>query len=112
MNSKKLSGFCQRSELDMAKKKQSQICIITVTGKDQVGIIAKISNAMYRADVNIVDVNQNIMEDYFVMTMACDIAGANISIQKIQKRLATISKEMDLNITFQNETIFKMMHRV
>lgn len=96
----------------MPKKKQSQICIITVTGKDKVGIIAKISNAMYRADVNIVDVNQNIMEDYFVMTMACDIAGTNITMEKIQKRLATIANEMDLNITFQNETIFKMMHRV
>ncbi|MCF7955749.1 MAG: ACT domain-containing protein [Phycisphaerae bacterium] len=96
----------------MPKKKQSQICIITVTGKDKVGIIAKISNAMYRAGVNIVDVNQNIMESYFVMTMACDIAEANITIEKIQQRLATIANEMNLNITIQNETIFKMMHRV
>jgi len=96
----------------MPKKKQSQICIITVTGQDQVGIIAKVSNAMYRINVNIVDVNQKIMEQYFVMTMACDIADANISIEKIQQRLSTIANEMALNITFQNETIFKMMHRV
>ena len=101
-----------KGSIVMSKKNQSQICIITVTGKDQVGIIAKISNAMYRADVNIVDVNQKIMEDYFVMTMACDIADANIPIEKIQKRLAAIANEMDLKITLQNETIFKMMHRV
>jgi ACT domain-containing protein len=105
-------ALARERRIEMPKKKQSQICIITVTGKDQVGIIAKISNAMYKINVNIVDVNQKIMEQYFVMTMACDIAGANITIEKIQKRLATIANEMDLNITFQNETIFKMMHRV
>jgi ACT domain-containing protein len=105
-------ALARERRIEMPKKKQSQICIITVTGKDQVGIIAKISNAMYKINVNIVDVNQKIMEQYFVMTMACDIADANITIEKIQKRLATIAKEMDLNITFQNETIFKMMHRV
>ena len=96
----------------MAKKKESQICIITVTGKDKVGIIAKISNACARSNINIVDVNQKIMEEFFVMTMACDIAGASVSMEEIQKRLAKIAKDMDLNITFQNETIFKMMHRV
>jgi len=96
----------------MPKKKQSQICIITVTGKDKVGIIAKISNALCKANINIVDVNQKIMEHYFVMTMACDIAGASLSIEKIQQRLSKIATDMDLNITFQNETIFKTMHRV
>jgi len=96
----------------MAKKKESQICIITVTGKDKVGIIAKISNACARASINIVDVNQKIMEEYFVMAMACDIADASVSMEEIQKRLGRIAKEMELNITFQNETIFKMMHRV
>lgn len=96
----------------MAKKKQSQICIITVTGKDKVGIIAKMSNALYIANVNIVDVNQKIMKDYFVMTMACDIEGANLSIDKIREGLGAVANELDLNITLQNENIFKMMHRV
>ncbi len=96
----------------MAKKKESQICIITVTGKDKVGIIAKISNACARSKINIVDVNQKIMAEYFVMMMACDIADASVSMEEIQKRLGRIAKDMELNITFQNETIFKMMHRV
>ena len=96
----------------MARKNESQICSITVTGIDKVGIIAKISTTLSRANVNIVDVNQKIMEDYFVMTMACDIAKTELSIEQIQKRLARIAKDMGLNITFQNETIFKMMHRV
>ncbi len=92
--------------------KQSQICIITITGIDKVGIIARISNAMAKANINIIDVNQKIMEKYFVMTMACDIAEANVDIQQIQITLQQIAYEMELNITFQNEKIFKMMHRV
>lgn len=93
-------------------KKQSQICIITITGIDKVGIIARISNAMAEADINIIDVNQKIMEKYFVMTMACDIAESRVDIQQIQITLQQIAYEMELNITFQNEKIFKMMHRV
>ncbi len=96
----------------MASKKQSQICIITVTGKDRVGIIAKLATAMAKANINIVDVNQKIMEDYFVMTMAVDIAKSTISIPQIHKKLDKIGQDMKLKVTFQDETIFKMMHRV
>ncbi|MCK5175130.1 MAG: ACT domain-containing protein [Planctomycetes bacterium] len=96
----------------MAKKKESQICIITVTGNDKVGIIAKISNACARATINIVDVNQKIMEQYFVMTMACDITDATAEIDKLHKQLGRLGEDMDLNITFQHENIFKMMHRM
>ena len=94
------------------RRGQSQICIITVTGKDRVGIIAKLANAMAKANINIVDVNQKIMEDYFVMTMAVDIAKAAISIPQIHKRLDKIAEQMKLTITLQDEKIFKMMHRV
>ena len=96
----------------MAKKKTRQICIVTVTGIDKVGIIAKISVLMSKANVNIIDVSQRIMEEYFVMTMACDITDATTDMDKIQKQLSRLAKDMDLNITFQHENIFKMMHRV
>lgn len=85
---------------------------MTVTGADRVGIIARLATAMARANVNIVDVNQKIMEDYFVMTMAVDVAKANISIEKIKQKLDKIGREMALNITLQDENIFKAMHRV
>ncbi len=96
------------------KKKQTalQICILTVTGKDKVGIIARIAASMARANINILDVSQRIMEEYFVMTMAVDISRATIDMTQIQRQLNKIAGEMDLNITFQNENIFKMMHRV
>ena len=96
----------------MAKKKTRQICIVTVTGKDKVGIIARISNIMAKVNVNIVDVSQRIMEEYFVMTMACDITDATASMDKLHQQLRKLGKEMDLQITFQHENIFKAMHRV
>lgn len=96
----------------MSKDKGRQVCIVTVTGRDKVGIIAKISMLMAKANVNIVDVSQRIMAEYFVMTMACDITDAAIEMDKLQKQLARLAKEMELNITFQHENIFKMMHRV
>jgi len=96
----------------MAKKQAPQICILTVTGADRVGIIAKLATTMAKANINIVDVSQKIMEDYFVMTMAVDITKAAIDMDKIRKRLDRLAKEMSLNITFQDEKIFKVMHRV
>jgi len=96
----------------MAKKKKPQICIVTVTGVDKVGIIAKLATAMAKANVNIIDVNQKIMADYFVMTMAVDITHATMDMQKIRNRLDRIGKEMSLKITLQDENIFKAMHRV
>jgi ACT domain-containing protein len=96
----------------MSKKKESQICIVTIIGKDKVGIIAKLSAAMAKAHINIVDVNQKIMEDYFVMTMACDMVNATVNMEQIQKSIDRIAKDMELNITFQHENIFKMMHRM
>ena len=96
----------------MAEQKASQICIVTVTGADRVGIIAKLATTMAKANVNIVDVNQKILEDCFVMTMAVDIAQATLDIGQIKRQLDHIGKLMALKITIQYENIFKAMHRV
>ena len=101
----------------MARKKKiaplgQQICIVTVTGQDKVGIIARLSMAMAEVNVNIIDVNQNVMESYFVMTMACDVAASTAAMPEIHQHLSAIAEDMDLRITFQHENIFKAMHRV
>jgi len=96
----------------MAKKETAQICIVTVTGVDKVGIVAKLATVMAKANINIIDINQKIMGDYFVMTMAVDITNAAIGMDKIKKRLDTVADRMSLKITFQDENIFKAMHRV
>jgi ACT domain-containing protein len=96
----------------MTDQRTSQICIVTVTGADRVGIVARLATVMAKANVNIVDINQKIMEDYFVMTMAVDISRASVDMGQIRKRLDQVGKQMALKITIQDENIFKAMHRV
>jgi ACT domain-containing protein len=96
----------------MPEQKASQICIVTVTGEDRVGIIAKLAIAMAKANINIVDVNQKIMEDTFVMTMAVDIGQATLDMGQIKRQLDKVGRQMALKITIQDESIFKAMHRV
>ena len=96
----------------MAGTESSQICIITVTGADRVGIIAELATTMARANINIVDVNQRIMATFFVMTMAVDIAEATLDMTRIKRRLDRIAKKLQLNITLQNERIFEAIHRI
>lgn len=91
--------------------KREQI-FITVIGKDQKGIIARISNAVFTHNINIEDLNQKIMGGYFVMTMLADITDSSITISQLKKDLSVIEDEMHLKIQVQHENIFKTMHRV
>ncbi|VVB87309.1 Formyltetrahydrofolate deformylase [uncultured archaeon] len=88
------------------------LVFITVIGKDQKGIIARISNAVFKHNINIEDLNQKIMGGYFVMTMLADISDSPVTIQELKKELAVIEEEMHLRIQVQHENIFKAMHRV
>jgi ACT domain-containing protein len=96
----------------MTDERASQICIVTVTGRDKVGIVAKLATVMAQVNINIVDINQKILDGTFVMTMAVDIAKASIAMDKIKARIDKAAKELDLAITIQHENIFKAMHRV
>lgn len=96
----------------MTDEKPSQICIVTVTGADRVGIVARLATVMAKANVNIVDINQKIMEEHFVMTMAVDIGRASVDMGQLRKRLDQVGKQMALKIMIQDENIFKAMHRV
>ncbi len=88
------------------------LVFITVIGKDQKGIIARISNAVFAHNINIEDLNQKIMGGYFVMTMLADMSDSGITIGELKKELEMIEKQMDLKIQVQHENIFKAMHRV
>jgi ACT domain-containing protein len=97
----------------MAKKTDnSQICIVTVTGADKVGIIAELATVMAKTGVNIVDVNQRIMETYFVMTMAVDVTKATVDMTQLKRQLDRSAQKMELTITIQHERIFEAIHRV
>ncbi|MCX7706076.1 MAG: ACT domain-containing protein [bacterium] len=89
-----------------------ELIFITVIGKDRKGIVAKISGYLYRKNINIEDIMQKIVNNYFVMAMLVDIKDAKCSLEKISKDLATLGREMNLTIQVQHENIFKMMHRI
>ena len=96
----------------MAAKREPQVCIVTVTGKDRVGIIARLAVTMAKANINILDLNQKVMENNFVMTMAVDVAKATVDMASLKKLLDKAGREMKLAITIQDQNIFKAMHRV
>lgn len=92
--------------------KKKELTFITVIGQDKKGIVAKISNLLYKDDVNIEDINQKIMEGYFVMTMLVDVSSYKKNLQDLISELEKLGKEMKLKIHVQHENLFKMMHRV
>ena len=84
--------------------------VITVIGKDTVGIIAKVSDMLYRHNINILDISQTIMQELFTMIMLVDMQGA--AMGDIADELKEIEKAMNLSIHIQNEDIFNSMHRI
>lgn len=84
--------------------------VITVIGKDTVGIIAKVSNLLYENNINILDISQTIMQDLFTMIMLVDMK--EVQVGDLQEKLNTIADEMNLSIRVQNEEIFNSMHRI
>lgn len=84
--------------------------VITVIGKDTVGIIAKVSNLLFEDGINILDISQTIMQDLFTMIMLVDVK--SVQVGDLQEKLDVIAKEMNLSIRVQNEEIFNSMHRI
>ena len=84
--------------------------VITVIGKDTVGIIAKVSTLLFENNINILDISQTIMQDLFTMIMLVDIKDCQVG--DLQEKLDVISEEMKLSIRVQNEEIFNSMHRI
>jgi len=91
---------------------KKELSFITVIGKDQKGIVAKISNLLYKNDINIEDINQKVMEGFFVMTMLVDLARYRYPLTKLSQGLDRIAGDLKLKIQVQHENVFKMMHRV
>lgn len=87
-------------------------CVITVVGKDTVGILADVSNICKEFNVNIVDVTQSILQDMFCMIMMADVTNANVEFSKISDTLSEFGKSHGLSITAMHEDIFNSMHRI
>jgi ACT domain-containing protein len=86
--------------------------VISVIGKDQKGIIAKISACLYDFNANIEDINQTIMQNNFTMVMLVDLSNAKAGIVELSSILEELGSKIDLSIRVQNEMIFEAMHRI
>ncbi len=86
--------------------------IITVVGKDTVGIIAKVCTYLSENNVNVLDISQTIVQEYFNMMMIADISQATTSFEEIYTRLETLGEEIGVKIHCQREEIFTKMHRI
>lgn len=84
--------------------------VITVIGKDKVGIIARVSGLLGENGINILDISQTIMQDVFTMIMLVDMKEKTVS--EISDGIKKIEQEMGLSIHIQSEDIFNLMHRV
>ena len=86
--------------------------IITVVGKDTVGIIAKTSSYLAKSNINILDISQTVVQDYFNMMMIVDYAKARRNFEDVAADLAELGLELGLKIRCQKSEIFERMHRV
>ncbi len=86
--------------------------VITVVGCDSTGIIAKVSGKCAEYSVNIIDISQSVIENYFTMMMVVDIDKCSIDYKDFVDIMNDMGKENDLEIHMMHEDIFNSMHKI
>lgn len=86
--------------------------IVTVIGKDQVGIIASVCDLLAANGVNILDISQTVMQEYLTMLMLVDTAGCGVPFDQLSAMLKESGEKRGLSIRIQREDIFQAMHRI
>ena len=86
--------------------------VITVTGKDNLGIIAKVSTACSEYGANIIDISQSVLSEYFAMIMIADVDKLTISFSEFVDRMTELGRASSLEIHTMHEDIFETMHKI
>ncbi len=86
--------------------------VITVIGPDRVGIIAAVSTVLAENGINILDINQTIMQEFFVMVLVADMNNASIDLITLKDLLDSKGEELKMRIDAQHEDVFNYMHRI
>ena len=86
--------------------------IVSVIGKDKKGIIAKVSTALYEMNINIENISQTIMQEYFTMIMAVDFTDSKLKFSEISEKLNELGNNCGVEIHIQLQSIFDSMHQV
>ena len=86
--------------------------LISVTGLDSTGIIARVATKLSEMNINILDITQTILGGYFTMMMVVDLDGAHRSFEEINRELEPVREELKMNIHMQRMDIVDAMHRI
>ena len=86
--------------------------VVTVVGKDRVGIIALVCTELAQYNINVLDISQTVMQGYFTMMMVVDVSGANVPLAQLAQELEEKGREVDLSIRLQRQDIFDAMHKI
>ncbi len=86
--------------------------VITVIGKDMVGILAKVSTVCAEKGINVIEVTQSILQDMFAMIMIVDISAATVPISELSYEFDTLGEKLGLKIHVMHEDVFNSMHRI
>ena len=85
--------------------------VVSVIGKDRVGIISRVTTVLAEHEMNILDISQTILQDFFTMMMIIDVTGEE-NLNKLRDELSLVGEELELKIHLQLEEIFQAMHRI
>lgn len=91
---------------------KTEKAVITVIGKDMVGILAKVSGMCAEKGVNVLEVTQSVLQDMFVMVMLVDITGASAKIAELADTFDVMGEAANLKIHIMHEDIFNSMHKI
>ena len=86
--------------------------IVTVIGKDRVGIIASVTNLLSQHGVNVLDISQTVLQEYFTMIMLVDASACAVPFAELATLLKVAGEEMGMQIRAQREDVFNAMHRI
>ena len=86
--------------------------LVSVTGVDRPGIIAKVSTALYEMNVNVLEISQTILDGYFTMLMIVDMTTCTAAFEEVVKKLNVVGEELGELVQIQRADIFDAMHRI
>ena len=86
--------------------------VVTVVGKDRVGIIAEVCTDLAGFQVNVLDISQTVMQGYFTMMMVVDVSACSVPLAELVVLMEEMGKERGLSVRLQREDIFEAMHRI
>ncbi|NLW24535.1 MAG: ACT domain-containing protein [Clostridia bacterium] len=95
----------------MQKISSSRI-VVTVVGKDKVGIIAEVANVLAQNNANILDISQTILQEFFTMIMIVDISQCVVDFNTLKEKLEQTGEKIGVKIMAQHEDVFQFMHRI